>query len=279
VSEPVPHPEHTAGRRALDLILYAPAGYLFQAAEDFPLMAEKGRDHLEMGLRNARMVGELVVHYGHRELRRRVSRRSGDAPGPGTPPAGGGVGEAAPDDGPAPDAVTGVGSTPRAAAPSAQSAQSGPGGASRRGGDEPRSRPLVALPDLPDLPEEPEPSASPVDGQRIAGAVADAPRPARTPTEPSMSTSAAPHGTGPGVADTRPAPPAAHNALRGARADELAAGAAIEGYDTLSASQVVRRLEGLRPDELEAVVRHETATRGRRTIIHRARQLLGAEEA
>jgi hypothetical protein len=49
---------------------------------------------------------------------------------------------------------------------------------------------------------------------------------------------------------------------------------AIPDYDTLSASQVVRRLDGLAPTELEAVARHETATRGRRTILHRVHQLL-----
>jgi len=54
---------------------------------------------------------------------------------------------------------------------------------------------------------------------------------------------------------------------------------AIPDYDTLSASQVVRRLDGLGPRELEAVYRHETTTRGRRTIINRAQQLLGSEDS
>jgi hypothetical protein len=58
------------------------------------------------------------------------------------------------------------------------------------------------------------------------------------------------------------------------RATSAAAAAAIEGYDTLSASQVVRRLDGLGPEELRAVYRHEAATRGRRTILHRVQQLL-----
>ncbi|HLN15915.1 MAG TPA: hypothetical protein VK277_04080 [Acidimicrobiales bacterium] len=48
---------------------------------------------------------------------------------------------------------------------------------------------------------------------------------------------------------------------------------AIPGYDALSASQVVRRLDSLGPAELEAVERHEAATRGRRTILHRVHQL------
>jgi hypothetical protein len=50
---------------------------------------------------------------------------------------------------------------------------------------------------------------------------------------------------------------------------------ALEGYDTLSASQVVRRLESLGPDELRAVHRHEASHRNRRTILNRTSQLLG----
>ena len=54
---------------------------------------------------------------------------------------------------------------------------------------------------------------------------------------------------------------------------------ALAGYDTLSASQVVRRLESLGPDELHAVHRHEASHRNRRTILNRAAQLLEAGSA
>jgi hypothetical protein len=54
-----------------------------------------------------------------------------------------------------------------------------------------------------------------------------------------------------------------------------AAGLAIPGYDTLSASQVVPRLEGLTPAELDAVRAYEVATRGRKTVLTRIDQLLG----
>lgn len=53
---------------------------------------------------------------------------------------------------------------------------------------------------------------------------------------------------------------------------------AIPEYDTLSASQVVRRLDALGPEELRAVVAHERAGRGRLTIVRRAEQLLGIAE-
>ena len=49
----------------------------------------------------------------------------------------------------------------------------------------------------------------------------------------------------------------------------------IPGYDSLSASQVVQRLEGLSVDELEAIRRHELDHRHRRTILNRVEQLLG----
>jgi hypothetical protein len=51
-------------------------------------------------------------------------------------------------------------------------------------------------------------------------------------------------------------------------------GGALADYDTLSASQVVRRLESLGPEELRAVQRYEASTRNRRTILNRAGQLL-----
>ncbi len=69
----------------------------------------------------------------------------------------------------------------------------------------------------------------------------------------------------------QPAPPSP-------AAPDPAAAAIVDGaladYDTLSASQVVRRLESLGADELRAVQRYEASTRNRRTILNRAGQLL-----
>lgn len=47
----------------------------------------------------------------------------------------------------------------------------------------------------------------------------------------------------------------------------------IPGYDELAASQVIPRLEGLEPDELESVRRYEASNRGRRTILARIVQI------
>jgi hypothetical protein len=52
-----------------------------------------------------------------------------------------------------------------------------------------------------------------------------------------------------------------------------AATLAIPDYDSLSASQVLPRLNGLATDELEAVRAYEAAHRGRKTILNRAAQL------
>jgi hypothetical protein len=74
-------------------------------------------------------------------------------------------------------------------------------------------------------------------------------------------------GTGPTAAPSppRPAPDAAAEAI---------VGGALADYDTLSASQVVRRLESLGPDELRAILLYEASTRNRRTILNRAAQLI-----
>lgn len=55
----------------------------------------------------------------------------------------------------------------------------------------------------------------------------------------------------------------------GPSASELA----IPDYDLLAASQVVKRLDGLSADELEAVRVYEAATRDRRTILHKIARL------
>ncbi len=50
-------------------------------------------------------------------------------------------------------------------------------------------------------------------------------------------------------------------------------GLAIPDYDLLAASQVVKRLGGLTEAELEAVRTYESATRDRRTILHKIARL------
>lgn len=67
-----------------------------------------------------------------------------------------------------------------------------------------------------------------------------------------------------------PGPPLPPSEVRpGPAAEDLA----IPGYDALSAPQVVQRLSGLSPEELDAVRTYESATRRRQTILGRITQL------
>jgi hypothetical protein len=60
-----------------------------------------------------------------------------------------------------------------------------------------------------------------------------------------------------------------------ARSGASAATLAIADYDSLAASQVIPRLGGLSPEELEAVRTYELAHRGRKTILGKLAQLTG----
>lgn len=78
----------------------------------------------------------------------------------------------------------------------------------------------------------------------------------------------------PPVAPVAPAAPVAPPLAEGPLHDPSAASdLAIADYDSLAASQVVARLEGLSPGERAAIARYETAHRGRRTILGKIAQL------
>jgi hypothetical protein len=66
-----------------------------------------------------------------------------------------------------------------------------------------------------------------------------------------------------------------HRSPRAPQQRHVASELAIHSYDSLSAPQVVQLLAGLSRDEVAAVRAYEAATRGRRTILARAEQLLG----
>lgn len=97
--------------------------------------------------------------------------------------------------------------------------------------------------------------------QQAAGRPAGA-RPADTPGNGSESPARS------RVVPERPSHPPARGG-----AEDGASGLAIPGYDTLSASQVLPRLEGLSAAELEAVRAYEEGTRARKTVLSRIDQL------
>ncbi|HEX2048859.1 MAG TPA: hypothetical protein VHF27_13925 [Acidimicrobiales bacterium] len=93
--------------------------------------------------------------------------------------------------------------------------------------------------------------------------------------QPARPPSSSPSGEEPANGH-RPAPSAATTPSSAASPPAAdASSLAIPGYDTLSASQVVPRLEGLSAAELEAIRGYEEATRARKTVLTRIDQLLG----
>jgi hypothetical protein len=105
----------------------------------------------------------------------------------------------------------------------------------------------------------------------LLGSQASEPLPARAETSPSSPiTKESPP---PAPAVSAPAPPTRSMPPEPNGESASTAGLPIPGYDALSASQVVERLIGLAPDELDAVHAYETSHRQRRTILGKIEQL------
>jgi hypothetical protein len=165
---------------ALDVFVYAPIGFLLDAREVVPKLAERGKGQVAL----VRLFGRFAVQRGQVEADRILRLRNAPtrpvAEHAGAPPA---------------SAATAVRSTARSAASGATTSATKAAAAKRKAKAPAKRKPVVA----------------------------------------------------PGLA--------------------------IPGYDTLSASQVVPRLDALRAAELEAVRAYEAAHRGRRTILNRIAQL------
>lgn len=103
--------------------------------------------------------------------------------------------------------------------------------------------------------------------------IAERPQPKPAPSPATTASPATPAAAAPKPATT-PAPKPESNGTEVTVHD--ANSLAIPGYDTLSASQVVQKLNGLNAAELAAVGAYEAAGRGRRTILNRVAQLRDA---
>jgi hypothetical protein len=112
----------------------------------------------------------------------------------------------------------------------------------------------------------PTPSAR-AEQARPAPATSAAPAPAAAAPTTAAPTPAAPKPAAPSNGAAAAASPAPEPAR------PRAEGLAIPAYDTLSASQVVQRLDGLSREELEAVRAYESSGRGRKTILTKVAQL------
>lgn len=109
------------------------------------------------------------------------------------------------------------------------------------------------------------------DGRPGAAAPEPETRPVGVPGGDRRAGSSVPAGREPASTPWRPSVWLGSGGPNGA---ESPSSLAIPGYDSLSASQVVQRLEGLSPPELEEVRADEASHRQRRTILHRVEQLL-----
>ncbi len=86
--------------QALDLVLYAPVGFMVTAGEELPRLIEKGRAQMSGQVGVARLVGRFAVAQGQREAGKVVRQAAqvltdlgvlpSDRPGPAAPPFGSG---------------------------------------------------------------------------------------------------------------------------------------------------------------------------------------------
>ena len=173
-------------------------------------------ERLSEEVRKARMIGQVAVTFGGRQLRREVDARLRDA---------------------------------REAAEGLTSFRPNVAGDGSNGAGAAGQSPVSAT-DTPTAPASPTKPAAPR-------------KPATKPTGARKATKAA--GTKASGATKR---------ARSAAAAATAADLPIPEYDGLSASQVVSRLSGLTPEELQAIRSYEEASRGRRTVLVAIERLL-----
>ena len=216
--------------RVVDLFVHMPIGFAVMAWKRVPdfvgsvpgLVGEavtkgcaqisQAEERLSEEVRKARMIGQVAVTFGGRQLRREVDARLRDAR-----QAAGGV-------------VVTAASTP--------------------------SEPASAVAQRPQAPRPPAKPAGPRKPAKAAPARASRPT-AKTTTKAAGKTTAK--------------AAAGKTTAKKASAADLP----IREYDGLSASQVVSRLTGLRPEELRAVQAYEESSRGRRTVLLAIDRLLG----
>lgn len=243
--------ERPLHERLIELAVYVPVGVATSLVEELPTLADKGRERLEKEVQLARTMGQLAV----KQARRRIEKLSGATPAP----RGGGAATAGPATGP---------TTGRAGAPRTGPAASGP------------------------VVDEPGPSGPVANGRARSGPAANGRAQSRRVSKGAAGSGPAANGpAGSSPVDSEPAAsgPAPRERPETRPGDSLptptrpdppdVGSLAIPAYDTLAASQVVQRLSSLRPDELEAVGAYESATRGRRTILHRIAQLSSGARA
>lgn len=236
------NPIEEAVEQALDAFVYAPIGLLFDGPARFGKLVRNGRSQVN----NARVLGPFALQQARTE----VQRRTADL------------------DGPVVDLLRGLGvvpGPPPGPAPEAQAATTVP--TTSPAGDAPA--PIADMPAPADA--EREPARKKAAARKPTKAAKKAP--AKKAATDAASVSGTPRGSD---AEANRAAAEEAAAARTAAADTATPSAdvlPIPDYDSLSASQVVSRLQGLTAGQLDAIRAYESATRGRKTILNRVQQL------
>ncbi len=216
---------------AVETIVYAPIGLLFEGASLLPQLVEKGKNQVTM----ARMIGQFAVKKASGDAAKVAGRLQDQAAGILDFVAGS-VAPVAPEPGPPP-------------APTEAGARA----------------------DAEEPPAPPKRTGVAKEAARRVTTQAD-----DTASAPKKAGAAKKAGASKQGGAAKKASAATASSARNEDAGEDApvqATLAIPDYDGLSASQVVNRLAGLTPEELDAVRSYELATRGRKTILSKVAQL------
>jgi len=253
--------------RVVDLFVHLPIGFAVMAWKRLPELVvsvpelvgqvvakgctqlAEAEERLSEEVRKARMIGQVALTFGGRQVRREVDARLSDARRKAEGVAG---------------FIPGLGGDG-----GSNGAGARPGGASVSA-----AATTATAPSAPASgPAPPKPT-----GARRA---TKAPSARTTPAKAAPRTGSAAKATKATKAAKESAAKATSSAAGPRRAASRTPGAAsaaelpIREYDGLSASQVVSRLTGLTPDELRSVRAYEEGSRGRRTVLLAIDRLLG----
>ncbi len=203
----------------------------------------EAEERISEEVRKARMIGEVAVTFGGRQLRREVDARLRDAR-----QAAGGVASFLP------------------------GADGGPNGADAPGAPKVSATATPTAPASPPHAGAEPPSAKATAAKTTAAKTTAAKATAAKATAAKPAAARKPAAKAAGARKATKASPAkkASGATKRANRPAAAASAAdlpIPEYDGLSASQVVSRLSGLSPEELRSIRTYEEDSRGRRTVL------------
>jgi hypothetical protein len=265
--------------RVIDLFVHMPIGFALMAWKRVPALVvsmpdlvgqavakscaqiAEAEERISEEMRKARMIGQVAVTFGGRQVRREVDARLADArrkaegvasfvPGVGGESGSNGAGTRSDT---APVTATATPTAPSSPEPRPAGASTTPTAA--------RPAPKTPAAQAARTGAATKPAATKAATKAATASKTAASKTPASKTRASKASGAAKASRATGGDKTGPHP--------AAKVDTSASAAdlPIREYDGLSASQVVSRLTGLRPEELRAVRVYEDGSRGRRTVL------------